>query len=60
MILSDMFNKKDSAPLVFADITISAQYEPWFIPWPITQQFRFRTETKSDGSLFWRAVPLND
>jgi hypothetical protein len=44
-----------------ADITVGIIYTPWRMPsfWRIAKEFRFVTETLSDGRIYWIPTPLN-
>jgi hypothetical protein len=41
-----------------AVISIVLEFQPWFIPWHSTKQFRFSTRKEADGELSWVPEPL--
>jgi hypothetical protein len=41
-----------------AVISIVLEFQPWFIPWQTTKQFRFSTREEPDGKLSWVPEPL--
>jgi hypothetical protein len=54
----DMFNIQPPAKFGFANIAVTIDYNPWFLPWRLNPQFRFITRLERDGKLTWMPRPL--
>ena len=61
--LEDFFKNKKlpSQQIDNADLTIAITYTPWRMPWfwRNTKEFRFVTQERSDGKVYWTPTPLN-
>jgi hypothetical protein len=58
--LEDAINVGTPKKIESADLTIGVIYTPWRMPWfwRNTKQFRFVTQPRSDGKIYWVATPL--
>jgi len=44
----------------YADIIITINYRPWFLPWYGQKTFRFVTRKLGDGKFYWFSRPLTN
>jgi hypothetical protein len=63
--LTELFGREEGgikfpegAQLETAEIIVTVDYDPWFIPWSRRKKFRFRTHRQSNNQLYWYSVPL--
>jgi hypothetical protein len=42
-----------------ADLIVTVNYRPWFMPWHSMDGFRFVAERQSNEKIIWRAVPID-
>jgi hypothetical protein len=45
--------------LLYAQISISVRYEPWFLPLHFDKEMRFESRKRKDGRIEWLHIPLN-
>jgi hypothetical protein len=58
--IEDALRRRGKEQIEKADITIKVIYTPWRLPfWRSQKEFRFVTKRRSDGKIYWTAVPLN-
>jgi hypothetical protein len=59
--LEEVISRGDATQMESADITISIEYTPWWMPtfWRNIKEFRFVTKKRSDGKIYWIPTPLN-
>jgi hypothetical protein len=44
--------------VMYAEISIVIEYQPWFIPIRRAKEFRFRTTAGADGVNRWLSIPM--
>ena len=49
---------RPGAKLQRADIGIMVKYKPWFLPFNKSKAFRFVTQRRADGNLYWRTAEI--
>jgi hypothetical protein len=61
LALEDVFPGTTATQIETANMTISLEYTPWYLPsfWRNLRQFRFVTKKRSDGKIYWVPTPLN-
>jgi len=53
--LQDFLHLQSPAPIDYADISISVDYQVWMMPWHFNKSFRFKTKPGGDGKIYWYA-----
>jgi hypothetical protein len=52
-LLDDVFRLAPGATLTHAEISVGIDYQPWFVPYHRTADFKFGTRRENDGRLTW-------